>query len=293
MAIHSTMPQLVFGIASQFIELVAGPGASVCIRLIHDTDKSAPTILLRGTLSDLWMRIQSEQARGYGVFMVINEGGNKDSEILRVRAVFVDGDDIFLPEKWHVPPDFIVQRDETHWHAYWRVLDLRVDQFKAVQQRLAAHYGTDTAICNPSRVMRIPGFLHQKGQPTRVKLIDQTGGTDPCLLGCSTDEVTAELATLAAVEGGARLSKTAGLPTPAAVARGVTLTKADWPITLPCLLNKLRHIDPGCKRDAWLAVGGALHYSSERGLVTLSDMVTPDAAFDGLEIFTRWSAGEL
>jgi hypothetical protein len=67
-----------------------------------------------------------------------------------------------LPDEWHARPDFIVQRDTTHWHAYWLIDDCPVADFRDVQRRLAAHYGTDTAVCNPSRVMRVAGTLHQK-----------------------------------------------------------------------------------------------------------------------------------
>lgn len=151
--------------AAAHVELLTGlSDDEVKLRLIHDADKRTyPTIKLCGTLDNLWRQIEEAQAKGYGVFIVVNEGGNTDAEITRVRAVFVDADNVPLQGiKWHARPDFLVQRDATYWHAYWRVLGLEVGHFTKIQKRLAAHYGTDPSVCNPSRVMRLAGTLHQK-----------------------------------------------------------------------------------------------------------------------------------
>lgn len=277
MNMHVPKTQLDFAAASRFIELIAGPDASVWFRLIHDKDKSMPAILLFGTLSEHMQRIKTAQGEGYGAFMVINEGGNKDAEITNVRAVFIDADDTQLPASWHVPPDFIVQRDDSHWHAYWIANDFPVEEFKSMQKRLAEFYGTDKAICNASRVMRIPGLLHQKNEPTLMMLHDHTEGIDRISLGRGIDELLA------------------GLPEVSVSSEKSAATKKGWSITRACLLEKLRYIDPYCdgNRIKWFSVGGAIHYADERGLVTLPDMITPDPSFDGLSVFDDWSAGEL
>jgi P4 family phage/plasmid primase-like protien len=43
-----------------------------------------------------------------------------------------------------------------------------LSQFTSVQKQLAAHFGGDPVISNPSRVMRLPGFDHQKAEPVAV-----------------------------------------------------------------------------------------------------------------------------
>lgn len=150
--------------AARHVELLTGdPETPMHLRFLHDSDKSKPAATRFGAIKSLRHEIEAFQAQGYGAFLVPNEGGNTDAEITNVRAVFVDADGIPLPDRWHVKPDFLVQRDATHWHAYWLVADLPVERFREVQQRLAAHYGTDPAVCNPSRVMRLAGTLHQKG----------------------------------------------------------------------------------------------------------------------------------
>ena len=278
MNMHLTTSQIDFAAASRFVELIAGPEAFVWFRLIHDKkDRSKAAIQLYGTLSEHWARIEAAQRDGYGAFMVVNEGGNKDAEITKVRAVFIDADNKPRPDSWHVQPDFIVQRDASHWHAYWITRDFPVVDLPLLQKRLASSYGTDRAVCNASRVMRIPGLLHQKETLTPVMLVDHTSGSEMSLLG----RAIAELA--------------AGLSELSAPAKGSTLDKAHRSITLACLLNKLRHIDPFCEEDRnrWLSVGGALHFANERGLVTLPDLVKPDPCFDGPAVFTDWSAGSL
>jgi hypothetical protein len=149
--------------ATVHVELITGfRETPLHVRLIHDSNNSKPAKKLYGTLGELWPEIETAQAQGYGAFLVVNDGGNADAKITRIRAVFVDADDVPLPSNWHIPPDFIVQRDATHWHAYWRVFELPVEKFREIQRRLAAHYGTDPAVCNPSRVMRLAGTFHQK-----------------------------------------------------------------------------------------------------------------------------------
>jgi hypothetical protein len=277
MNMHVTTAQVDFAAASRLIELIAGPEASVWFRLIHDTNKSKGAFPLFGTLSKHWTRIETAQHEGYGAFMVINEGGNKDAEITKVRAVFVDADNIPLPASWHVDPDFIVQRDANHWHAYWLSRNLPVVDFPIVQKRLAAYYGTDTAVCNKSRVMRIPGLLHQKSEPTLMMLHDHTNAIQRCLLGRGIDELAA------------------GLPVLSPPRRASVAKKDCWPITRACLEEKLRRIEPLCDHDRykWIAVAGALKHATVHQLVTLADMKTPDPTFDGLATFTAWSAGEL
>jgi RepB DNA-primase from phage plasmid len=49
---------------------------------------------------------------------------------------------------------------------YWLVKDAPLDQFKETQTRLAKLVGGDPNVCDLSRVMRLPGFLHQK-QPDK------------------------------------------------------------------------------------------------------------------------------
>ncbi len=257
-----------FYAAQRHVELLTGDGdTALHVRLINDADKSKPAVKQYGTIKSLGPEIENAQGEGYGTFAVINEGGNSDAEIVRIRACFIDADNVLLPEAWHVPPDFIVQRDATHWHAYWRVDDCPVDRFRDVQRRLAAHYGTDPAVCNPSRVMRLAGTLHQKdGIKTSIRLIDMSGGQLPCLLGHTVDELTIRLSELPDVADASAPSSANGLPTSPEICEAM-----------------LRCIAPNCERNQWLTV--------EAGLITAP---TPNWDMeDRLDLFVRWSRGDL
>ncbi|MCP5363967.1 MAG: AAA family ATPase [Hyphomicrobiales bacterium] len=115
-----------------------------------------------GTLADVFPTLQEWQRDGRGIYIVVNEGGDTDKDITSIRSLFIDQDDGPLPDEWHVKPSFLVKRNAKKWHAYWPVDGLPADEFRAAQKRLIAHYNSDKSIHNPSRVMRVPGFLHLK-----------------------------------------------------------------------------------------------------------------------------------
>ena len=185
-------------LAKRQITLLAGCDDAVLhFRLIHHHRKN-DAVNLFGTVVNLWPQMTAAQEKGYGVFVVVNAGGHDDASITAVRANFVDGDDIPRPDRWHLAPSFFVWRDAVHWHAYWLVHDMPVADFKAAQLRLAAHYGTDTKVCNPSRVMRLAGTRHMKDPA--YPLIMQLTVSDVCeIVGpCSANTLLEGLPTVAA-----------------------------------------------------------------------------------------------
>ena len=120
-------------------------------------------------------QLKAINVQGAGIFTVINElreGGSRiDADIIRIRAVFIDQDDGLMPEKWVIQPSIIVKRNNLRkWHAYWFVTDCKVDEFKAIMQKLATYYKSDVHVCNPSRVMRVPGFFNHKKEPDFVSM---------------------------------------------------------------------------------------------------------------------------
>lgn len=121
-------------------------------------------LLLRGSLRSLHNALESRNEAGAGVFIQVNAAsGTKDKDVTGVRALFVDNDVGPLPTPrgpWPVAPSMLVHSGHGD-HAYWLV-DGRVKDFKAQQSALAAAMATDPSICNPSRVMRVPGFWWTK-----------------------------------------------------------------------------------------------------------------------------------
>lgn len=167
--------------AERFVDLLTGSlDANLAFRTFPDHKScKARAQKFNGSLRSLSDTLSDQQNEGCGVFVVVNGGGNCDADITEVRAAFVDADGVRLAGiKWHVPPHMIVKRDDEHWHAYWLVRDLSIHEFTPIQKRLASYYGTDPSVHNLSRVMRLPGSIHQKdpAHPVSMSLIDFTGG---------------------------------------------------------------------------------------------------------------------
>ena len=112
--------------------------------------------------------------------MTVNETdgrGVKRENVTRVRAAFVDWDGQPLPDPdhhqahaivWTSPPrDGKAARAHGYWHASMPLRD-----FRLVQLGLADEFGGDESVHDLPRIMRVPGFLHQKQkrEPYLVRL---------------------------------------------------------------------------------------------------------------------------
>jgi Protein of unknown function (DUF3631)/RepB DNA-primase from phage plasmid len=130
-----------------------------------------------GSLDELWPKLQRLSADGAGIFVVINETdfrGRAGTNIVRVRAYFVDLDGAQLSNllRLGLRPHFVTQTSPGRYHAYWLVEDAASESFRPTQQRLAKLCEGDLTVCDLPRVMRLPGFPHQKNpsQPFLVKM---------------------------------------------------------------------------------------------------------------------------
>ena len=133
--------------------------------------------VLHGSLDGHAGELVALNEQGAGIFVMVNAGdgvthpGSKTcrtaANVTRVRALFVDldGAPIAPVLTSALPPDWVVQSSPDRWHAYWRVDDCPLDQFASAQAALAAQFHGDPSVKDLPRVMRIPGFLHRKGEP--------------------------------------------------------------------------------------------------------------------------------
>lgn len=166
-----------------FLSTMASDEREVHLRLINEKDKKQPTIKLTlklplHGLSDEVGKIKYLNSKGYGVFWVVNEGGQKAADINTIRALFVDYDgndpQSFMNILEKLPaPHIIVESSSGKYHVYWKCKGVPLAEFEALQQGLIAQLGTDKSIHDLPRVMRMPGFLHQKGVPFMVRIVKQ------------------------------------------------------------------------------------------------------------------------
>lgn len=162
--------------ASAFLSVIA-PDGDVVYQTFDDS--AAKDIKLAKTTRDASV-LGRYQNKGAGVFAAINRVDGKlrrKDNIRQIRAIFADFDVAgSLPDSWEVEPSMIVESSPEKHHAYWIVDgDFPVDEFALAQKSLAARLGTDSVINDPSRVLRVPGYWHQKAEPFMVRTVEITG----------------------------------------------------------------------------------------------------------------------
>lgn len=133
--------------------------------------------ILHGSLREVGPTLVTANVAGScGVFVTINATdltGRKVANVQAVRALFCDFDGT-EPSAWHLPPSVVV-RSAHGPHAYWLVSDCGLSEFTHAQKRLIAHYGSDPKLHDLNRVLRVPGFWHQKRKPFMVTLEQAPG----------------------------------------------------------------------------------------------------------------------
>ena len=148
-------------------------------RAIHDRDKGEQGVNLRGTFTEVWQQLQDYNSKGWGIFTCINAFNGQGQTlncISHIRTHVVDLDDALSSHASYeqasnsvLPPHVAVQSSPNKFHLYWFVEPYTGNDFYTTHQRKFAQlYNGDKVIIDPTRVMRVPGFNHCKGEPTPV-----------------------------------------------------------------------------------------------------------------------------
>jgi hypothetical protein len=152
---------------------------SYCLQTFDDKAKDkalascfAPYEGCGGSLSEL-------NKRGAGIFFTPNAfpyGIRKKQECVDVNAWFFEIDDKSFEEQWDmiekapIKPSIVVQTKKS-LHCYYPSKDGTITNFEAIQRGLIAHFGADKACKDITRVLRVPGFYHNKQEPYMVKIV--------------------------------------------------------------------------------------------------------------------------
>ncbi|WP_053068360.1 hypothetical protein [Synechococcus sp. GFB01] len=157
-----------FDAARQFLGALGKPKGSIRLRGFYAKSdprkaedrgaKGEPTKAL----------VESWVADKRGVYVVINNGGDKDADITECIALFVEWDD--KPKDWQLTawqelglpePSLQVDTGGKSIHSYWILSEpVSPEAWKSVQSRLLEYAGADRSLKNPFRVMRLPGTPH-------------------------------------------------------------------------------------------------------------------------------------
>jgi RepB DNA-primase from phage plasmid len=156
--------------ARRFLTLLDEDAAAFTFLTATDAepgDKPRPDPLARhvnlspDNLATLARRNAEDRA---AIWVCINETdgrGRKRKNVIRVRAVFLDGDgQVTLDQllSFALEPHIVVESSPGHYQAYWLVDGLPREQFEGVQRCIAKSFGDADSIIDLCRVMRVPGF---------------------------------------------------------------------------------------------------------------------------------------
>lgn len=104
-----------------------------------------------------------------------NGKGRKQENIIKVRSLFADFDEVPLPDKFDLEPSLIVETSPGKYHVYWFVEEFPLEMFAQTQSAIAYNLKTDKSMKDISKALRIPGFYHQKKDPFLTRIIDYSG----------------------------------------------------------------------------------------------------------------------
>jgi hypothetical protein len=126
------------------------------------------------------------QRLGAGVFVVPNQldgAGQRASNVVGVRTCFADADtrqqvtqlQKFIAASGLEPTVVVASGGQDgpvdKLQGFWRVEGLPVSRFRRVQTILVSRIGSDPAVIDPARVMRLTGFYHQKREPRQSRIV--------------------------------------------------------------------------------------------------------------------------
>ena len=147
--------------------------------------------VFHGTLDAVWDKVNqlNTPARQVGVFVTINETdfkGRSRENVVRPRALFVDADGADqvrrceeLIQSTGATPSMVVHTSPGRAHFYFCCDDLPRDEFSAYQAALIEKTGTDPAVKDLPRVMRLPGTLRLKDASNPILVTLDVPGNPP------------------------------------------------------------------------------------------------------------------
>ncbi len=137
--------------------------------------------MLQGTWREHQQALADLNRSGAGIYLTVNEsaGGRKVEHLKKIRAVWIEWDDRRSLPAWPAPPHLLVESSPQKYHVYWATEGMTAPEHQRVMAGLAGSLGSSADAADPVRVLRMPGFFHQRvdtkkgfnGEPFRVRLL--------------------------------------------------------------------------------------------------------------------------
>lgn len=163
-----------YGDADRFLHRLGG--GIFTFQTFPERDRRGKGWVGHGTLSALEKALRRHDAAGKAVTVMVNAGdlkGRKAENVREVRALYVDldGSPIDPVQDAALKPHMIIETSPRRFHAYWCVTGVSLDEFSDFQRQLADQFNGDPSVCDLPRCMRVPGFTHNKGEPSNRALL--------------------------------------------------------------------------------------------------------------------------
>ncbi len=133
--------------------------------------------ILHGPFQQRLGELAALNNQGAGIFVTVNETnerGRKAKDIIRVRAIWQD-DDCGYSGSFPLQPSIVVSSSPGKFQRLWLATDLTHEDFQLLMGTMVAEYGCDRRAADITRVLRVPGFFHNKADPYLVTIVEVSG----------------------------------------------------------------------------------------------------------------------
>jgi hypothetical protein len=124
---------------------------------------------------DILAKLRIKNENEYGIFFCVNEidrrkdpQRHRTSTMLKsIRAIWADDDEIRETPRNDFPiiPNIVVETSKGKFHYYWLTTTDEIEEWGYVMNGIANKFNTDGNAKDLVRVLRIPGFKHNKKEP--------------------------------------------------------------------------------------------------------------------------------
>jgi len=168
----------------------------ITFQLFDDTKQSKRASHFTADFTDPEVQkyLIGENQKGSGIYFSINEmdgTGRSNAACTHIRcfALDLDGAPIDPVLKCSLEPHIVTESSPGKYHCYWLIEPIAISsftdraaaekKFAAWQKALARKFYGDESIIDLARVLRVPGFWHQKSDPFQSRILPVGGGGIP------------------------------------------------------------------------------------------------------------------
>ena len=168
-------------ICMKFLSLLDAAATSFTFQTVPEPKDQHPELwpqVLHGSMNDQLSKLTDLNSRGAAIYVTVNEtdgAGRKAENITRIRAIWQD-DDCGYGGRFPLPPSIIVSSSPGKFQRYWLADGLSADDYKGLMATMIRDFGSDPqAGADIARVLRLPGFFHNKAAPYLVTILEASG----------------------------------------------------------------------------------------------------------------------